>query len=188
MNPLEFLEKLVALVLPPKIHLIRYHGCLAPHSTLRSRIVPKPADEKEDEPERLSEHEDSRYHGSRPYRISWAKILSRVFLTDFEHCEKCGGKMKIILIDRSALLPDFHACNLRQEPRNVPESVSSYPYALRRAHPPLENRPLFSLCAHGIPAAARSPHRPNHGKVCLSLLTPKRSTPYTKQVFSLNQR
>ena len=96
MNPLEFLEKLVALVPPPKIHLIRYHGCLAPHSTLRSRIVPKPADEKEDEPERLSEHEDSRYHGSRPYRISWAKILSRVFLTDFEHCEKCGGKMKII--------------------------------------------------------------------------------------------
>jgi hypothetical protein len=96
MNPLEFLEKLVALVLPPKIHLIRYHGCLAPHSTLRSRIVPKPADEKEDEPERLSEHEDSRCHGSRPYRISWAKILSRVFLTDFEHCEKCGGKMKVI--------------------------------------------------------------------------------------------
>jgi Putative transposase len=95
-TPTELIEKLVALVPPPRIHLIRYHGILAPHSSDRSRIIPRPADEKEDEPAIPPEHEDSRYHGRRPYRISWAKILSRVFLTDLEHCSICGGKMKII--------------------------------------------------------------------------------------------
>jgi hypothetical protein len=48
-TPTELIEKLVALVPPPRIHIIRYHGCLAPHSTHRSHIVPRAADEKEDE-------------------------------------------------------------------------------------------------------------------------------------------
>jgi len=95
-TPMEFLEKLVALVPPPRIHLIRYHGCLASHSSQRSFIVPSPADEEEHEPACLSEHADSHHHGSRPYRIAWAKILKRVFLTDLEHCSQCGGKMKVI--------------------------------------------------------------------------------------------
>jgi Putative transposase len=95
-TPTELIEKLVALVPPPRMHLIRYHGCLAPHSTQRDRIVPKSADEKEDEPKSLCEHEDALHLGSRQYKIAWMKILKRVFLTDLEHCSQCGGKMKII--------------------------------------------------------------------------------------------
>jgi hypothetical protein len=38
---LEFVEKLAALVPPPRIHLTRFFGCLAPHSKIRSQIVPK---------------------------------------------------------------------------------------------------------------------------------------------------
>src|SRR5262249_7653487 len=33
--PLELLEKLAALVPLPRVHLVRYGGCLAPHSALR---------------------------------------------------------------------------------------------------------------------------------------------------------
>jgi hypothetical protein len=36
------LEKLVALVPLPRAHLVRYGGCLAPHSTLRAAIIPTP--------------------------------------------------------------------------------------------------------------------------------------------------
>ena len=39
---IEFLEKLAALVPPPRAHLTRYYGALAPHAKIRSKVVPKP--------------------------------------------------------------------------------------------------------------------------------------------------
>ena len=39
-TPLEFIEKLVALIPPPRIHLTRFHGVLGPNHRLRSKIVP----------------------------------------------------------------------------------------------------------------------------------------------------
>ena len=32
----------------------------------------------------------------RPVRLSWAKLLKRVFELDLEHCPNCGGELKII--------------------------------------------------------------------------------------------
>jgi hypothetical protein len=37
---LEFVEKLAALIPPPRIHLTRFFGCLAPHAKIRPQIVP----------------------------------------------------------------------------------------------------------------------------------------------------
>jgi len=31
-----------------------------------------------------------------PVRLSWAKLLKRVFEIDLEHCPNCGGELKII--------------------------------------------------------------------------------------------
>lgn len=45
MPPLEFLERLAALVPRPRLHLIRFHGVLAPNAALRSQIVPSGADQ-----------------------------------------------------------------------------------------------------------------------------------------------
>jgi len=42
LSPLELLEKLAAIVPLPRVHLVRYAGCLAPHSTLRATIIPTP--------------------------------------------------------------------------------------------------------------------------------------------------
>src|SRR5262249_18245878 len=42
LSPLELLEKLAALVPLPRMHLVRYGGCLAPHSHLREAIIPTP--------------------------------------------------------------------------------------------------------------------------------------------------
>ena len=39
MEPLEFMERLAALVPRPRLHLIRFHGVLAPNAKLRSKIV-----------------------------------------------------------------------------------------------------------------------------------------------------
>ena len=32
----------------------------------------------------------------RPVRLSWARLLRRVFDLDLEHCPYCGGELKII--------------------------------------------------------------------------------------------
>ena len=37
---MELIEKLAALVPLPRMHLVRYGGCLAPHSHLRGAIIP----------------------------------------------------------------------------------------------------------------------------------------------------
>ncbi len=40
MSPLEFMQRLAALVPRPRLHLIRYHGVLAPNAKLRAKVVP----------------------------------------------------------------------------------------------------------------------------------------------------
>ena len=42
MSPLEFMQRLAALVPRPRLHLIRFHGVLAPNAKLRSEIIPSP--------------------------------------------------------------------------------------------------------------------------------------------------
>ena len=40
MAPLEFLQRLAALVPRPRLHVIRFHGVLAPNAALRARLSP----------------------------------------------------------------------------------------------------------------------------------------------------
>ena len=40
LSPMELIEKLAALVPPPRVNLVRYHGVLAPNAKDRARIVP----------------------------------------------------------------------------------------------------------------------------------------------------
>jgi hypothetical protein len=42
MSPLEFMQRLAALVPRPRLHLIRFHGVLAPNAGLRAAIVSGP--------------------------------------------------------------------------------------------------------------------------------------------------
>ena len=53
MSPLEFMQRLAALVLRPRLHLIRFHGVLAPNAKLRCEIIPSPA---EHATEHLTDH------------------------------------------------------------------------------------------------------------------------------------
>jgi hypothetical protein len=49
MSPLEFMQRLAALLPRPRLHLIRFHGVLAPNAGLRAAVVPgapeKPGDD-----------------------------------------------------------------------------------------------------------------------------------------------
>jgi hypothetical protein len=92
MSPLEFIQRLAALVPRPRLHLIRFHGVLAPNARLRPEIIPNvpvnvntpSADHAEVPPP------------AAPAPMSWARLLKRVFEIDMEHCSQCGGTLKII--------------------------------------------------------------------------------------------
>jgi Putative transposase len=45
MSPLEFMQRLAALVPRPRLHLIRFQGVLAPNAKLRREIVPSPPEQ-----------------------------------------------------------------------------------------------------------------------------------------------
>jgi hypothetical protein len=90
LSSLEFMQRLAALVPRPRLHLIRFHGVLAPHAKLRAAIVPSPA-------ENATAHSADHAHAHRsPARMSWARLLKRVFDIDIERCPNCGSALKII--------------------------------------------------------------------------------------------
>jgi hypothetical protein len=57
---------------------------------LRSKIVPAPAEQ-----ETKTSSGDAPTQ-SAPARLSWARLLKRVFDLDVKHCPNCGGDLKII--------------------------------------------------------------------------------------------
>ncbi len=79
------MQRLAALVPRPRLQLIRFHGVLAPNVRLRTVVVPRA--------DRTSDHA-AEYALGAPVRMSWARLLERVF--DIEHCPNCGGRLKII--------------------------------------------------------------------------------------------
>ena len=89
LSPLELLEKLAALVPLPHVHLVRYGGCLAPHSHLRAAILPTPRQQG------LDGEEMPR---STPY-WTWARLLKRVFALEMGTCPLCQrGTLRLIAV------------------------------------------------------------------------------------------
>jgi hypothetical protein len=87
LSPVELLEKLAALVPLPRVHLLRYGGCLAPHSRLRGAITPTPRQQGVEGDEATP----------GPPRWSWARLLKRVFALDLATCPFCRqGALRMI--------------------------------------------------------------------------------------------
>ena len=91
LTPMEFMQRLAALAPRPRLHLIRFHGVLAPNAKLRSQVAPNPVQQK------TAGEGDCKHEHSAPVRMTWARLLKRVFDIDIERCE-CGGKLKLIAV------------------------------------------------------------------------------------------
>jgi hypothetical protein len=85
MSPLEFVQWLAALVPRPRLHLIRFHGVLAPNAKWRSKVVPQSQDNAKALNATATDCQELPEHG-RPMRLGWAKLLKRVFNLDLTHC------------------------------------------------------------------------------------------------------
>ena len=76
MSPQEFMQRLAALVPRPKLHLIRFHGVLAPNAKLRAMVVPQVLEPSALEAKPAKCEASCVHH--RPVRLSWARLLERV--------------------------------------------------------------------------------------------------------------
>jgi len=92
--PMQLMERLAALVPRPRVHLTRYHGVLGPHYKYRKQIVPQ----QKTTPQLalVAGASDDKPVQTKTKRISWARLLKRVFNIDITVCQKCQGKIKII--------------------------------------------------------------------------------------------
>ena len=94
-EPLDFLARLAVLVSPPRMHLTRYHGVIAPHSKLRAAVTPAHRGAGASKPPAIA-GESAKPPTPRHVAMSWARRLKRVFGIEIEACARCGGKLKII--------------------------------------------------------------------------------------------
>ncbi len=96
------LSRLAALIPRPRVHLLTYHGVLAPAAEWRDLVVPSVS------PARVKSSpipEPSLASGSaltpkahRPTRASWADLMKRVFAIDVLVCPHCAGTRKLIAL------------------------------------------------------------------------------------------
>ncbi|MDH5540224.1 MAG: transposase [Rhizobacter sp.] len=132
MSPLEFMQRLAALVPRPRLHLIRFHGVLAPNAKLRALAVPQgppaqgqAATEAAAVAECAVENEDEPVQ-ARPHRISWARLLKRVFDIDMQNCPNCGaGELKIIAAILERPVIDKILTHLGLDPQPPPKGRAS---------------------------------------------------------------
>ena len=94
LTPLELMDRLAALIPPPRRHRHRYYGVLAPNSPLRPAVtalsvVPKP-------PPAAADAVAEESPVSRAARVVWSMLLARIYEVFPLTCPKCGGEMRII--------------------------------------------------------------------------------------------
>jgi hypothetical protein len=74
------------------MHLTRYHGVFAPHSSLRAAITPA----RRGKGSKAAEQGAGLPAVPKHVAMSWAQRLQRVFGIEIEACARCSGRLKVI--------------------------------------------------------------------------------------------
>lgn len=131
LTPEDLVARLCSMVPPPRFHLTRYAGVLAPNAKLRSEVVPG---RRRDEASVRGEagvqgelfggggaaNDEEKESGARSPRHPWAWLLKRVFAVEVLVCVHCAGKLRIVEI---ATEPDATKRIARNERRKRGETV-----------------------------------------------------------------
>ena len=134
LTPMQLLDRLAALIPPPRKHRHRYYGVLAPNSPLRYAVTalaqpteiavaptpvvsisPGAASTEPTEPTEPAHRQAARY--------VWALLLARIYEVLPLLCPKCGGEMKIIaFITEGAVIREIlgHLGEPKSPPRLMP--------------------------------------------------------------------
>jgi hypothetical protein len=91
-EPLVFLERLAALVPPPRQPQKTYHGVLAPAASWRDEIVPPRPSPPSSDTGRKEQATPPR----PPHRYLWAELMRRVFALDVLRCPFCNAPRRLV--------------------------------------------------------------------------------------------
>ncbi len=94
-SPLDFIARLVALIPPAKMNLVRYHGVFAPNFKDRALIVPRKISS---EPAAVEQSVLPINKKLKRERMRWSEMLKRTFEIDVTVCSKCGGRLEQIAV------------------------------------------------------------------------------------------
>jgi hypothetical protein len=109
-EPMELMERLAALVPPPRFNITKYFGVLAPAATSRPSIVPKDTTsiaathlgfQLRVEFSKTDSAKTNSKRGRQPRNYSWAQLMMRVFEFDVLSCPRCGGRMRVLCAKNS---------------------------------------------------------------------------------------
>jgi len=89
LTPLELIDRIAALVPPPRTHRHRYFGVLAPNSPLRAAVTALPSNAAPSSPELAAPPK-------RPAHYLWAVLIARIYEVFPLVCPLCGGQMRIL--------------------------------------------------------------------------------------------
>jgi len=92
-EPIEFLEKLAAIIPRPAVNLLLYHGILAPHARWRSQVVRygRPSPEST-----ARQFDASPRAAGTPGAWTWAALMRRVFEIEVLACPRGGGRLRVL--------------------------------------------------------------------------------------------
>jgi hypothetical protein len=96
-SPVELVERLAAIVPPPRVNQITFRGVLAAHAAWRPLVVPPPRPES---PEAALARSARKLRKSAPpkagtERAGWADLLARVFGEDGFRSPRSGAPMAL---------------------------------------------------------------------------------------------
>ena len=96
--PTDFLRRIASLVPPPRRHLVKYFGLLAPHARDREVRVPRTEPEEVPTPavSGAAPPAEPPVKSKRPTRIPWADLLQKIFAINVFSCDRCGGRRRVI--------------------------------------------------------------------------------------------
>jgi len=129
LTPLQLLDRLAALVPPPRVHRHRYFGVLAPNSPLRAAVTalaplaaPTPPTPPPEPPGTEPAHR-------RVARYAWALLLARIYAVFPLRCPRCGAEMRIVaFIADPSTIRDI-LVHLGEPPRTPRRSRNTRPAA-----------------------------------------------------------
>ena len=146
-DPMDFIARLVALVLKPRVNLTRYHGVLAPNHRWRGMVTPA----KRGKGVKRIANTEVRSPAERHVAMSWAQRLKRVFNIDIAVCGRCGGSVRVIACIEDQDIIDRILAHLESKEQNTPALLHLAPPT--RASP--KSLPLFA----GKDSSSTTPHQ-----------------------------
>jgi hypothetical protein len=121
-SPLELIERLAALVPPPRQHRHRYYGVLAPNAPLRAAVTalaPESSAAQLPPSVETSGNEPRETPHRSPARYLWAMLLARIYEAFPLTCPQCGTEMRIVAFITEAA-PVQRILNHIDEPATPP--------------------------------------------------------------------